>query len=119
MLTREVTSQRICRTFVVASFVRHPATRKNCVTVPRANRSLQLCTDPFCSLYGKKNSGCFSLPVHCSQPGVRMTPPMLPRIIHIITADIEEEVGDKASPAHRRRRAAFDSACKPKQDPNQ
>src|SRR5882724_7764610 len=82
---------------------------KNCVTAPRAKRSFQLCTDLFCSLSAKKDSVCFSLPVHYLPLAAQMTAPMLPMSIHIITADIEEEEeGSKASPIHRRRRPAFD-----------
>src|SRR6266446_10093506 len=87
---------------------------KNSVTVLRPKRSLQLWTDLFCSPSAKKDSGCFSLPVHCLPPAARMTAPMLPMTIHIITADIEEEEeGNKASPVHRRRRGSFDSAREP------
>jgi len=57
--------------------------------------------------------------VFCLLPGVRMTAPMLPTTIHIITADIEEvEEGNKASPVRRRRREAFDSNYV-KKDPNE
>jgi hypothetical protein len=49
-----------------------------------------------------------------------MTRPMLPRIIHITTADIEEEEeGSKASLVPLLRRASFDSTCELKKDPNQ
>jgi len=70
------------------------------------NTVISICTDRSCSWSEKKNSDCFSLPVPYLQPGARMTPPMVPRITHIIIADIEE--GYKASPVHRRRRPAFD-----------
>ena len=51
-------------------------------------------------------------------PGARIAIPMLPMTIHIVTTDIEEE-RNKASPVHRRRRAAFDSRREPNQDANQ
>ncbi len=74
-----------------------------------AQTVISICADLFCSLFAKKDSGCFSLPVHYLPPAAHMTAPMLPMSIHIITADIEEEEeGNKASPIHRRRRPAFD-----------
>src|SRR5438067_1516229 len=86
--------------------------RENCVTVPRAKRSCQLCTDLFCSLSAKRQSGCFFLPVHYLSPAAPMTAPMPPMSVHIITADIEEEEeGNKPSPIHRRRRPVFDQTA--------
>jgi hypothetical protein len=79
---------------------------ENSVTVSRPKRSRQLWTDLFCLPCEKKQSGCFSLPAPCLPPGVRMMTPMPPKIIHIITADIEVE--DKTSPTHRRHRASSD-----------
>jgi hypothetical protein len=72
---------------------------------------ISICIDLFCSHYERKSSGCFSLPVHCWPPGVRMVTPMLPMISHIIITDIEEEEGNKASPVHRRRRPAFNQSA--------
>src|SRR6266513_2088396 len=47
--------------------------------------------------------------------GCSMTPPMLLMTIHIITADVEEEEGSKASTVRPRLLAAFDSARESKQ----
>src|SRR5437879_12376552 len=92
---------------------------KNSVTVLRPKRSLQLWTDRFCSPTAKKDSGCFSLPVHCLPPAARMTAPMLPMTIHTIITDIEEEEGDKASPVRPQLLAAFDSAREPNKHADQ
>src|SRR6266403_6317269 len=76
---------------------------------PEGKTVISICTDLFCSLFAKKNFGCFSLPAHYLPPAAHMTAPMLPMSIHVITADIEEEEeGNKTSPIHRRRRPAFD-----------
>ena len=48
-----------------------------------------------------------------------MTPPMLLMTIHIITADVEEEEGSKASTVRPRLLAAFDSAREPNKDADQ
>jgi hypothetical protein len=76
---------------------------------PEDETVISICTDLFYSLFAKKSSGCFSLPVHYLPPAAAMTAPMLPMSVHIITAGIEEEEeGGKASPIHRRRRPLFD-----------
>jgi hypothetical protein len=85
-----------------------------------AQTVISIWTDLFCSAFEKENSSCFSLPAHCLPPGVRMMTPMLPKSIHIITADIEEEEeGSKASTVHPRLPAAFDSAREPNKDADQ
>jgi hypothetical protein len=56
----------------------------------------------------------------CSPPVARMTTPMFPMSIHIITADIEEEEeGSRASTVRPRLLAVFDSAYEPNNDADQ